>query len=221
MSEWVVNAQIVSVSLSSDNWVKVLWRTKIEGKEEMISSNFGPDFGLREKFYDKTGVGPKNLSSLEGKVFGVRIYKSSRGKLQASPADLFDPNKLASPSSTLTQPLAAMAKVVVPPTNAPRDDFKKAAEAAKTNPIDELKKEVKPAMEEELLADSKSPAKNAKQDSHVKRLDTVALKQVLKACGVFLDRTDIQLRMQNDKLFDLVNSLNTAVGMEIAHRICK
>lgn len=229
MSEWIVEAQVVSASLSSDDWVKVLWRTKIEGKEEMLSSNFGPDFGHREKFYERTGVGPKNISSLEGKVFGARIYKSGRGKLQVSPGDLFDPNaKLTTKPATLTQPLGAMVggKIPAPPPNASREEFKKATEAAKLNPMEELQKEVESAtvvaekLEQKLSTPTKTKTatKPNPQDPQVKRRDTIALKAVLKACDAFLGTADIHARMRDDKLFSLIEAVNTAVGMEIARR---
>lgn len=211
MSEWIVNAQIVSATLSSDNWVKVLWRTEIDGDEEWISSNFGPDFGLREKFYDRTGVGPKNLSSVEGRVFRARIYENSKGKLHVSPAELTDPNRsfAASASQTLTAPLGTMVgKVHVPPTNAPHEEFKKATEATKTkitNPIDDLRAVVKTVQTTSPIPVPVVPS--AKSVAGYKGSDTKSLRSLNNHLEEYLNKDST--RSMESRLPEVVKSIRS------------
>lgn len=223
MSEWIVNAQIVSATLSSDNWVKVLWRTEIDGKEEWIPSNFGPDYGLREKFYDRTGVGSKSLSSVEGRVFRARIYENSKGKLHVSPAELSDPNKSFSASQPLTAPLGVMVgNVHVPPPNAPHEDFKKATEVAKTNPIDDLRAVVKtlqPTNPIPAPVSTPVPVVSAKSMAGYKGSDTKSLRNLDAILDDYLNKESTKsMESRLPKVVESVRGLQAEIAAVLKNR---
>lgn len=214
MTDQIVPILCKHIHDAGDGWIRVTWETTVNGRLQHINSGYGPQ--LRDEFLDsvrRLQVDTKQLAGLINRpnVFG-RIYKSSRsGNLQIDP-HVFESSSQKPTTATplVHQPLAKLASQVQPIPTPP------------SNPIDELKAVVSQIQTTTVSAPAASSTTSnltsAKSLAGFKGGDTKTLKTLVKSLESFLNREDVESRLDNPQLAAEARSFHITILKELANR---
>jgi hypothetical protein len=209
MADHIVNLTCNSISTSSDGWFKVVWEATIEGRNQVIDASYGPR--LEKQFVESLRslkVPLNSLRDLVGKpnIYG-RVYKNRDGMWQVSPENLYEKSYKAPVTSTAAplthNPLTSLAnRVPAPP--------------APSNPIDELK-----AVASQTITAppaTPSPVISAKSLAGYKGADTKTLRVLVDSLESFVDRKDVDSRLDNPQIAADARALHVAILKELSKR---
>lgn len=250
MSNYFGAALVLDVSINEDRWIGVTLKVSPDSKTKYVNSRLGPDYGYQEEFFQRTGVSPRNIRSLIGKTIIARFYKGRDGEWKLAPDSITIeavnvPAPVSAPvaapvvATPLThKPFADVAgKIPAPPPNAPREDFKKAVETAKTTepakaaqalpptPIKELETELKKELQEaeqagqEMLKQIEcTEASYKKLPPDVKRFDTSCLNKLVKELEGTLKREGIGSRLFHPEILKTLTEAKALLLQELGAR---